>query len=272
MSTEPTAKAYAHGLAARPSGPGSYAAIVTTPTGRRVEQHAYRHTTRDRMAIPAATTALRQCPPNSTVVLHLDNRRVYDAVAGGKLEAWRFDDWKARVGRKPIKNADLWQELDKAMARRYVSVVLANSKEVIFCRLRPSGEARERVVPQAHRFGLRPPARHDAGAVVTQVSTDPDTYRRRSGPPVRNTSRTHVGQGPNPQARPAFLLGLDPAMQSLRCPVSDPCGPSISRTTVPDTDRRPEGLLKLSSFRVDRNLAIPTDASTSKVQVPNESQ
>ncbi|QDT70361.1 Ribonuclease H [Planctomycetes bacterium MalM25] len=122
----PRYHAYAHGLSAHPDGLGSYAAIAVTPTSRRVIQHAYRHTTADRMAIRAATSALRSCPAGSSVRLYLDRRRVYDAIASGNLERWRLDSWKARVGGKPIKHADLWRDLDNAAADRDVVVALAN--------------------------------------------------------------------------------------------------------------------------------------------------
>lgn len=127
--------AYADGIAAYPSGPGAYATTVVTPVTRSLEAHAYRHTTRDRMAIVAATAALRQCPAGSKVELSLDNRRVFDAIRDGKLEQWRGDDWKACVGRRPIKDGDLWRQLDAALLDRSVSINWASDcdEEFVEC-------------------------------------------------------------------------------------------------------------------------------------------
>lgn len=125
MSASSTYQAYASGLASHPEGQGGYSAVVIGSDSRRSSQRAYRQTTTDRMAIMAATDALRSCPPGSQVHLHLKNRRVYDVVACGKLEQWRLDHWKARVGGNPIKDADLWLPLDDAVSERIVTVTLA---------------------------------------------------------------------------------------------------------------------------------------------------
>ncbi|QDT67925.1 ribonuclease H [Planctomycetes bacterium MalM25] len=187
MSEQVTTYAYAHGLAAHPSGPGAYGLLVVTPTGRSRDQRAYRHSTKDRMAIAAATAALRHCPRGSTVELHLGNRRVYDAIAAGRLKQWRLDNWRARVGGRPIKDADLWKELDKAFTDRQVSVVLAN----------PHDEAFADCVRRA-RLANASPLKH----------TDP-TYHRRPAPksvasrPKTRQTRILVDGDPCPRCQTA---------------------------------------------------------------------
>lgn len=178
MTEITSAIAYAHGAAAHPDGPGAYAAIAVTPTSRRVTQHAYRHTTADRMAIRAATSALRSCSAGSSIRLYFDRRRVYDAIASGNLERWRLDGWKARVGGKPIKDADLWQELDAAVADRDVTVVPAKRDDDSFTEC-------VRLAQRAARSSIR---LTDAGYRPTS------TKRQTSGPPHQHPSGSlHAG-------------------------------------------------------------------------------
>lgn len=105
------------------------AALVGTPHGSTEYVLTYANTSLDRASILAGTLALRKSPQGQAVTLHVTCRRVCDAVTSGALLRWRDEDWKARVGKKPVKDNDLWKQLVEEMTQRKVQVRLGNLQE-----------------------------------------------------------------------------------------------------------------------------------------------
>ncbi len=105
------------------------AALVATPNHPTEYVETYESTSLDRASILAGTLALRKSPPGQSVTLHVTCRRVCDAVTSGALWRWRDEDWKARVGKKPVKDNDLWRQLLEEMTQRDVQVRLGNLQE-----------------------------------------------------------------------------------------------------------------------------------------------
>ncbi len=68
-------------------------------------------TTNNRMELTAAIEALKALQGSREVLLHTDSKYLMDGI-----ERW-LPDWKARgwktAAKKPVKNQDLWQELDR---------------------------------------------------------------------------------------------------------------------------------------------------------------
>jgi ribonuclease HI len=77
------------------------------------------HTTNNRMELTAAIRALEALNRPCTVELHTDSQYVRQGItewlAGWKARGWRTAD------KKPVKNEDLWRELDAARARHEVT-------------------------------------------------------------------------------------------------------------------------------------------------------
>ena len=73
------------------------------------------NTTNNRMELTAVISALRALKRPCRVVLHTDSQYVQKGISewivGWKARVWRTAD------KKPVKNADLWQELDEARRR-----------------------------------------------------------------------------------------------------------------------------------------------------------
>jgi ribonuclease HI len=105
------------------------AALVGTPSYPTEYVETYANTFLDRASILAATLALQKFPPGQLVTLHVICRRVFDAVTSGALMRWRDEGWKARVGKKPVKDNDLWKHLLEEMTQRDVQVRLGNLQE-----------------------------------------------------------------------------------------------------------------------------------------------
>lgn len=66
----------------------------------------------------AAIEALNSLKRPCQVVLHTDSTYVRSGITEW-LKNWKRNNWKT-AARKPVKNADLWQELDKASQRHQI--------------------------------------------------------------------------------------------------------------------------------------------------------
>ena len=75
-------------------------------------------TTNNRMELMAAITALESLTRASEVVVTTDStyvlKGITEWVPGWKVRGWRTSS------KKPVKNVDLWQRLDEAVARHDV--------------------------------------------------------------------------------------------------------------------------------------------------------
>ncbi len=78
-------------------------------------------TTNNRMELTAVIQGLRALTRPCRVTLHVDSAYVMNGVqrwiAGWKRNGWRTAD------KKPVKNVELWQELDAEVARHVISWV-----------------------------------------------------------------------------------------------------------------------------------------------------
>ena len=70
------------------------------------------------MELTAAIEALNALKGGQRVVLHTDSKYVMDGI-NEWLPNWKKRDWKT-AAKKPVKNKDLWQALDEAVARHEI--------------------------------------------------------------------------------------------------------------------------------------------------------
>lgn len=99
-------------------GPGGWGVVLRY---RGTEKHFWggeAHTTNNRMELKAAIAALasltRPCRVNVTTDSQYVLKGITEWVPGWKRRGWKTAD------RKPVKNIDLWQELDAQAARHEV--------------------------------------------------------------------------------------------------------------------------------------------------------
>ncbi len=76
------------------------------------------HTTNNRMEMTAALRALEALKRPCRVVLHTDSKYLQQGM-NGWLENWKRNGWKT-ASKKPVRNEDLWRELDAARARHRI--------------------------------------------------------------------------------------------------------------------------------------------------------
>ncbi|MBO6730049.1 MAG: ribonuclease HI [Maricaulis sp.] len=117
MSAVSTITIHTDGACSGNPGPGGWGAILEW-NGHRKELHGgERDTTNNRMEMQAAIEALKALKkPGRTVVLITDSVYLRDGITKW-IHGWKNRGWKT-ADKKPVKNVDLWQELD-ALTREH---------------------------------------------------------------------------------------------------------------------------------------------------------
>lgn len=99
-------------------GPGGWGAVLEFNGKSRELKGGERLTTNNRMELRAAIEALKALTKPCTVDLWSDSVYVRDGITKW-IHGWKRNGWKT-ADKKPVKNVDLWQELDAAMGRHKV--------------------------------------------------------------------------------------------------------------------------------------------------------
>ena len=99
-------------------GPGGYGAVLRYKNTEKTLSKGYRLTTNNRMEMLAAIVALQALKEPCVVTLTTDSQYVRQGITQW-IHNWKKRQWKT-ADKKPVKNADLWQALDKETARHQV--------------------------------------------------------------------------------------------------------------------------------------------------------
>lgn len=100
-------------------GPGGWGAILQYGETTKEIFGGEPDTTNNRMELTAAIKALQALKRPCTVELYTDSNYVKDGITKW-IHDWKKRDWKTS-DKKPVKNADLWQELEAALEFHQVS-------------------------------------------------------------------------------------------------------------------------------------------------------
>ena len=100
-------------------GPGGWGALINGPDGENELTGGAADTTNNRMELQAAIEALKSLPTGSAVTLTTDSTYVKEGITGW-IKNWKARGWKT-AAKKPVKNVDLWQNLDAECARHQVN-------------------------------------------------------------------------------------------------------------------------------------------------------
>jgi ribonuclease HI len=99
-------------------GPGGWGVILRWD-GREKELHGgERATTNNRMELMAAIMALESLKRAVKVRLHTDSQYVKKGITEW-IHDWKRRGWRT-ADKKPVKNMDLWQRLDTALAEHEI--------------------------------------------------------------------------------------------------------------------------------------------------------
>ena len=110
---------YTDGACSGNPGPGGWGAILLYGDARKELKGGETPTTNNRMELMAAIKALEALTRPSVVDLHSDSQYLRDGISKW-IHGWKRNGWKT-ADKKPVKNAELWQELDAQRLRHDVS-------------------------------------------------------------------------------------------------------------------------------------------------------
>ncbi len=99
-------------------GPGGWGAILRLDGADRELSGGEAATTNNRMELTAAIAALRTLDEPSDVDIHTDSQYVRGGITGW-MAGWKRNGWRT-ADKKPVKNIELWQQLDSAAARHTI--------------------------------------------------------------------------------------------------------------------------------------------------------
>ena len=109
MTELPAVEIFTDGACRGNPGPGGWAALLRTGGKERELSGGEALTTNNRMELTAAIRALEALRKPCRVELHTDSQYVRDGITRW-IHGWRKNGWRT-ADRKPVKNAELWQEL-----------------------------------------------------------------------------------------------------------------------------------------------------------------
>ena len=104
---------YTDGACSGNPGPGGWGALLIWRGVEKELSGAEAHTTNNRMEMLAAIRALQSLRRPMPVTLVTDSTYLKDGITKW-IGGWKKNGWKT-AAKKPVKNQDLWQELDVAL-------------------------------------------------------------------------------------------------------------------------------------------------------------
>ena len=118
MADLPFVEIFTDGACRGNPGPGGWAALLRTGDKEREISGGEQLTTNNRMELRAAIEALNALKRPCRVEIHTDSSYVRDGIMKW-IHGWQRNGWRT-ADRKPVKNADLWQQLLDAESRHQV--------------------------------------------------------------------------------------------------------------------------------------------------------
>jgi len=111
-------EAFTDGACKGNPGPGGWGVVLRMGQHERELSGHEAHTTNNRMELTAVIRALDALKEPCHVALHTDSRYVIDGITKW-IFGWQKNGWK-NSQKKPVLNADLWQELLESRRRHRI--------------------------------------------------------------------------------------------------------------------------------------------------------
>jgi len=113
-------KIYTDGACSGNPGPGGWGAVILDQDDKQKNiSGSEKNTTNNRMELLAAIMSLKKIKTNSEVVIFTDSIYVKNGITEW-MKNWKKNGWK-NSSKKPVKNKDLWEKLDKLCEANRVS-------------------------------------------------------------------------------------------------------------------------------------------------------
>ena len=114
----PSVEMFTDGACKGNPGPGGWGVVIRAGTREKNMSGGEPLTTNNRMELLAAIRGLEALTRPCEVALYTDSLYVRDGITTW-IHGWKRNGWKT-ADRKPVKNAELWQELAAAAAAHQV--------------------------------------------------------------------------------------------------------------------------------------------------------
>lgn len=105
---------YTDGACRGNPGPGGWGALLRSGKHEKELWGGEQHTTNNRMEMTAVIESLKAMKRPSDIVLTTDSQYVRKGITEW-IDGWKKKNWQT-AARKPVKNADLWKEIDRLAA------------------------------------------------------------------------------------------------------------------------------------------------------------
>ena len=111
---------YTDGACSGNPGPGGWAAILIYGKHEKELSGGEEETTNNRMELSGVIAALGALTERCSVTLYTDSQYIERAINEHWLDGWKKRGWRRKDG--PVKNLELWQELDRLLGEHSVAV------------------------------------------------------------------------------------------------------------------------------------------------------
>lgn len=111
MNNELITQIYTDGGCRGNPGPGGWGVVLQAGSAEKELWGGEANTTNNRMELTAVIRALGALTRPASVQIHTDSQYVQKGISQW-IHNWKRNGWKT-TDKKPVKNADLWQELDR---------------------------------------------------------------------------------------------------------------------------------------------------------------
>ncbi|MDX2507867.1 MAG: ribonuclease HI [Gammaproteobacteria bacterium] len=110
---------YTDGACRGNPGPGGWGALMRYQNTEKEYFGGEKETTNNRMEMTASIQALSQLKRSCEVILTTDSQYLRKGITEW-ISNWKKRDWKT-ASKKPVKNSDLWKQLDKLVQKHQVT-------------------------------------------------------------------------------------------------------------------------------------------------------
>lgn len=118
MPTAPKIEIFTDGACRGNPGPGAWAVLLRYQEKEKMLSGTELNTTNNRMELMAAIQALMALKKPCQIVLSTDSQYVKKGITEW-LAQWKRRGWKT-ASKTPVKNSDLWKQLDEQAARHTI--------------------------------------------------------------------------------------------------------------------------------------------------------
>ncbi|MDH5723122.1 MAG: ribonuclease HI [Alphaproteobacteria bacterium] len=117
----PKVEIYTDGACSGNPGPGGWGVYMLSGAHRKELYGGDKETTNNRMEMMAVIQGLNALKKRSHVTLYTDSKYVMHGITEW-MEGWKARNWRT-AAKKPVKNQDLWQEIDKAIQKHDIKFI-----------------------------------------------------------------------------------------------------------------------------------------------------